>query len=51
MWNDVVKFGQKCAFSQEAIDALMQAESKLEENHGLAVFPTYREQLFLGEGW
>ena len=46
---DVVKFGQKCAFSQDAIAALMQAESKLEANHGVSVFPTCREQLFSGK--
>ena len=50
MWIDVVKFGQNCAFSQDAMDALMQAESKLEANHDLSVFLTCREQLFLGDG-
>ena len=50
MWIDVVKFGQNCAFSQDAMDALIQAESKLEANHGLSVFLTCREQLFLGDG-
>ena len=50
MWIDVVKFGQKCAFSQDAMDALIQAESKLEANHGLSVFTNCREQLFLGDG-
>ena len=50
MWIDIVKFGQKCAFSQEAIDALMQAESQLEANHDLPVFSACREQLFLGKG-
>lgn len=50
MWIDVVRFGQKCAFSQDAMDALTQAESKLEANHGLSVFSTCREQLFLGKG-
>ncbi|MBQ7025135.1 MAG: hypothetical protein IJN31_00890 [Peptococcaceae bacterium] len=50
MWIDVVKFGQNCAFSQDAIDALMQAESKLEENNSLSIFLTCREQLFLGKG-
>ena len=48
MLIDVVKFGQNCAFSQDAMDALIQAESKLEANHGLSVFPNCREQLFLG---
>ena len=50
MWIDVVKFGQKCAFSQDAMDALTQAKSKLEANHDLSVFSTCREQLFLGKG-
>jgi len=50
MWVDVVKFGQKCAFSQDAMDALTQAESQLEANHSLSVFPNCREQLFLGKG-
>ena len=50
MWIDVVRFGQKCAFYQDAMDALMQAESKLEANHDLPVFLTCREQLFLGKG-
>ena len=50
MWIDVISFGQKCAFSQDAMDALIQAESKLEANHDLSVFLTCREQLFLGKG-
>lgn len=50
MLIDVVKFGQKCAFSEEAIDTLQKAALQLEANGAISVFLACRQQLFLGKG-
>ena len=45
---DVVKFGQQCTFSAEAIAVLQHAAALLETNGAMTVFRECREQLFLG---
>lgn len=50
MLIDVVKFGQRCAFSTESIEALQEVTVQLENSGAMHTFAECRENLFLGKG-